>query len=241
MAMLDPRLAVGPQLTRLLREAIVSNAIPAGERLSETEISRLYGVSRQPVRESFIKLAEEGLLEIRPQRGSFVRRISLSAVEDARFIREAVETDLAGILALSPDAALIAELRDQLRVQKTVAAGRDRSAFRALDDLFHVTLARGAGRAGLWQVLDGAKAQMDRVRHLTVQTLDITRLVAQHHRIVDAIEAGDRAQAERAMRHHLRTILADLELLLAEHPDLFDDSASGWRQARRAVLTPGNR
>lgn len=237
--MLDPRLAVVPQLTRILREAIVGNAIPAGARLSETEISRQYGVSRQPVREAFIRLADDGLLEVRPQRGTFVRRISLRAVEDARFIREAVETDLVGVLALDHDATLIAQLRAQLRDQETVANGRDRSAFRALDDLFHATLVRGAGRADLWQILDGVKAQMDRVRHLTIQTLDISRLVIQHRRIVDAVEAGDRVLAERAMRTHLRTILADLDLHLAERPQLFDDIDTPWRQIRRPALGPG--
>src|SRR5690554_5571253 len=65
-----------------------------GTRISETELAAAYEVSRQPVREAFIKLAEEGLLAVRPQRGTFILRISIPAVLTARFIREAVEADI---------------------------------------------------------------------------------------------------------------------------------------------------
>lgn len=74
---LDLRSAAGPQLTRILRELIIGNRLKAGVRLSEADISQRFGVSRQPMRESFIKLSEEGLLEVRHQRGTFVRWISL--------------------------------------------------------------------------------------------------------------------------------------------------------------------
>ena len=69
-----------------------------GQALSETEISKQFGVSRQPVREAFIKLAEAGLVEIRPQRGTFVVPITQRDVLQARFIREAVEVAVVGEL-----------------------------------------------------------------------------------------------------------------------------------------------
>lgn len=150
---LDLRSAAGPQLTRILRELIIGNRLKAGVRLSEADISQRFGVSRQPVRESFIKLSEEGLLEVRPQRGTFVRRISLRSVEDARFIREAVETDLVQMLAVRPDPALLEELNRQLDAQSALASPNatlaERTEFRHLDDLFHATLAQKAGRTHL--------------------------------------------------------------------------------------------
>lgn len=68
--------AVGPQVYRILREQIIQAELMPGERISEAEIAKSLSVSRQPVREAFIKLRELGLLEIRPQRGTFVHRIS---------------------------------------------------------------------------------------------------------------------------------------------------------------------
>ncbi len=63
--------------------------------LSEQDIATRLGVSRQPVREAFIKLGEAGLIRVLPQRGTLVVKISRAAVEDARFIREAVECAVA--------------------------------------------------------------------------------------------------------------------------------------------------
>ncbi|MDO8881380.1 MAG: GntR family transcriptional regulator [Pseudotabrizicola sp.] len=224
--LIDPRGSVGRQLVKILRERIIENKMPPGERVSEAEVSVQFGVSRQPVREAFIKLAEEGLVQVRPQRGTFVCKISLRAVEDARFIREAIEGDLARILAVDPDAGLLAELRKQLdaqsRLSQSSTSEHDRAEFLRLDDLFHRTLAEAAGRQYLWQVMEGVKSQMDRVRYLTAQNLDIERLVAQHSAIVDGIAAKDPAQAEMAMRLHLRTILQDLTVHQSRTPEIFD-------------------
>src|SRR5476651_2651803 len=83
---------VNQQIYRTLRQDIVTCAIAPGAFLSEKEISTRFNVSRQPVREAFIKLAEAGLIQVLPQRGTFVRKISLRRVADGRFIREALET-----------------------------------------------------------------------------------------------------------------------------------------------------
>jgi len=64
---LDQSDRVGPQLVRILRMQIIRGLLAPGTRMSESETAALFSVSRQPVREAFIKLAEEGLLEVRPQ------------------------------------------------------------------------------------------------------------------------------------------------------------------------------
>jgi DNA-binding GntR family transcriptional regulator len=86
---------IARQVTRALRQAIVTMRLRPGEMLSEQEIATTLGVSRQPVREAFIKLGEAGLLRVLPQRGTLVVKISRAAVEDARFIRDAVECAVA--------------------------------------------------------------------------------------------------------------------------------------------------
>lgn len=218
----DPGLAVGPQLTRILRERIVRNMLAPGERVSEAEIALHYGTSRQPVREAFIKLAEEGLVEVRPQRGTFVRKISTANVMDARFIREAVEADVVRHLAADPDAALVRELEEQLEAQRRLVEANPQG-FRPLDDLFHRTLAEGAGLPYVWRVIDGLKTQMDRVRQLSTEQFALGKLIRHHTDIVDAIRGGDTDAAERAMRLHLREILNDLPVIRQACPHLFDD------------------
>src|SRR3546814_4136893 len=82
---------IARQVARALRNAIVTMQIKPGEMLSEQEIADRLNVSRSPVREAFIKLGDAGLVRIMPQRGTLVVKISHHSVEDARFIREALE------------------------------------------------------------------------------------------------------------------------------------------------------
>lgn len=218
---LDAGSAIAPQIYRRLRERIVRTELLPGEVISETEIARAYAVSRQPVREAFIKLAEAGLVQIRPQRGTMITRISTEAVMDARFVREAIEADVVKIVAERADAAIRRELADQIAQQKRVAE-TDENAFVRLDELFHRTLADMAGKAYAWRVVEEVKAQMDRVRYLSIEKVHIRLLVAQHEAVVDAIAANDVAAAESAMRVHLREILKSLPAVAKARPELFD-------------------
>ena len=220
--LMDQSAPVGPQLLRLLRGKVVHNDWVPGSQLSEAEVAKAFGVSRQPVREAFIKLAEEGLVEIRPQRGTFVRKISASAVLDARFVREAIEADVVRLVAQAPDPATLQELGRLIEAQRKVA-GNEPRAFVPLDDAFHRTLAQAAGRTYAWSVIESLKSQMDRVRQLSTRKFPMARLIAQHEAVVAAIAAGDPAGAEAAMREHLRAILTDLPLIRESLPEYFDD------------------
>ncbi|GFE51831.1 GntR family transcriptional regulator [Roseobacter cerasinus] len=216
---LDPATAIAPQLYARLRDAIIRNRFAPGDRISESEIARSCDVSRQPVREAFIKLAGEGLLAILPQRGTIITKISYTAVLDARFLREAIEADIVAILAATPNIPLIAELRRQLQVQANVA---DSQSFIELDERFHRTLADAAGKRGTWRQIEGLKSQMDRVRFLSLGHFPVAKLIAQHTAIVDRIEAGDTSGANAAIRGHLREVLSDLPQIRAANPDFFD-------------------
>jgi DNA-binding GntR family transcriptional regulator len=159
--------ALAPQIFRALRQAIVMLRVKPNQALSETEIAQRFGVSRQPVREAFIKLGEAGLVEIRPQRGTFVVPITRRDVMNARFIREAVEVAVVGELANKSTPATIKELRKLIDQQRAAASGNDWPAFLALDEAFHRRLAESAGHSHAWAMLEAIKAQMDRVRYLS--------------------------------------------------------------------------
>lgn len=213
--------AVGPQLHKLLREQIVRCALPPGTRLSEAEIAARHGISRQPVREAFIKLSEEDLVEVRPQRGTFVRKIGIDAVKQGRFVREAVEADIV---------RLACEMRgpdDQARlralIEKQQATQEDSDAFILLDEEFHLAIAGIAGKTHAWRLVQGLKTQMDRVRHISARTFPIGKLVIQHAAIAKAIIDGDAERAEKAMRDHLREVLRDLAEIAAAKPEFFED------------------
>ncbi len=206
-----------------LKSAIVAMALLPGRALSESEIAAQMGVSRQPVREAFIKLSEAGLVQIRPQRGTFVVKISTKQVTEARFVREAVEVAVAQRACQAMSAETIAALREIIAQQQAVASEGSPARFLALDEAFHRGLALGVDCDYAWRVVEEIKAQMDRVRYLSMpQTTPLTRLVEQHAAVLDAVEAHDAARAEAAMRAHLTEILTSLPLIERTYPHLFD-------------------
>ncbi|MFD1880466.1 GntR family transcriptional regulator [Paracoccus pacificus] len=212
---------VAPQVVTALRDRIVQGALVPGTRLSEQEIATQYDISRQPVREAFIRLAVEGLVEVRPQRGTFVSRINLGFVRDTRFIREAVEADIVRIAARQATADQIADLARQLQAQADLPDGLGLELMR-LDENFHATLARAAGKLHVWDKLQGLKIHLDRVRHLTTATVPKSVMLDQHRDVLDAIASGDPDAAETAMRRHLRKVLDDLPGIVAVASQYFD-------------------
>lgn len=215
---------IAPQLVAALRQAIIASELRPGEALSEKEIAGRFGVSRQPVREAFIKLSEAGLVQILPSRGTFVMKISLREVANARFVREAVECALARAASKLIDPAGVALLRGLIAEQSAAAGRNDYTRFTVLDEAFHQAIAEIVDCDYAGKVVESARAQTDRVRYLSLPgTSPIPLLITQHNAIVDALESGDSDMAATAMRIHLREILNALPRIAAENPGLFED------------------
>jgi DNA-binding GntR family transcriptional regulator len=219
----DSHEPIGKQIFRALREAIFSGALVPGTPLSETEVSEMFQVSRQPVREAFIKLVESGVLQVLPQRGTFVKKISPRRVREGRFIREAIEAAVARKAALEITAAQLADLAENLRDQKVAAKVNDTASFLALDERFHFLIAQSIDCVAAWDTIQDIKAQMDRVRYLSLPEVSpLELLIKQHGRILSALKAHDADGAEEAMRAHLREILVSLKPVAERNPDWFE-------------------
>ena len=211
------------RLVTQLRHDIVTMQIKPGEKLSEQALGSRYGVSRQPIREAFIKLAETGLLRVLPQRGTMVVKISLAAVLDARFIREAIECSVVEEAARRGNQATFAQIRRCLdETELAISAANADNQF-SLDEQFHQLLAAAAGRPNAWNVIVEQKAQLDRVRYLdAANRLPMQVMFEQHVEIFKCVESRNPEGANRAMRRHLAEILTSLPKLTAQWPDFFD-------------------
>lgn len=221
-ALAEKPATVGNRVFTHIRQAIVQLQLKPGDPLSEADMARQLGVSRQPVREAFIKLAEVGLVEIRPQRGTSVVMISLRDVENARFIREALEVAVVRKASLDLDKAFREKLSANLDAQRAADANGDLAEFLRQDEAFHQTIAQAADCERAWRLLENLKAQMDRVRYLSLDDATPVRiLIEQHAAIADGLFEGDPDKAENAMKAHLREILTSLPVLAKAHPELF--------------------
>jgi DNA-binding GntR family transcriptional regulator len=207
-----------------LRAELVSLQRKPGAAISEAEIALAYGVSRTPVREAILKLADEGLVEIFPQSGIFVSRIPLSALPEAIIIRKALEETTARLAAERATASQILVLHSILERQREADAAGERDAFHQADELFHATIAEVARYPGIWTLIQQVKVHVDRYRHLTLpQSGRMAQVIAEHQAILAAIEAHDPSGARLAMDRHLERLLRDISATQNINPESFDE------------------
>jgi len=220
--LLERPMTVSNRVFGIIRQAIVQLQLKPGDPLSEAEMARQLGVSRQPVREAFIKLAEVGLVDIRPQRGTTVVLISYREVENARFIREALEVAVARKAAVDATDRDLEKINEALVAQREANALGDLTGFLRHDESFHQAIACAADCERAWKMLENLKAQMDRVRYLSLDAATpVHALIEQHQLIAKGIASRDPDAAEAAMKAHLREILMSLPKLAEQHAELF--------------------
>ncbi|AUV26343.1 TPA: GntR family transcriptional regulator [Citrobacter braakii] len=221
---LNPTQPVNQQIYRILRRDIVHCLIAPGTPLSEKEVSVRFNVSRQPVREAFIKLAENGLIQIRPQRGSYVNKISLSQVQNGCFVRQAIECAVVRRAASLITDKQCYQLEQNLHQQRIAIDRKQINDFFLLDDEFHQKLALIAECQLAWDTVENIKATIDRVRYMSLDHISPPEmLLRQHHDIFTALEKHDGDAVERAMMLHLQEIGESVQLIRQENSDWFSE------------------
>lgn len=208
-----------------MRDQIVGLELEPLSMISEKRISEEMGVSRTPVREALARLAAHHLVDIYPQRGTFVSPFRRPDLERSQFLREALEVALVQRVIELPDRAeLVKRLRAEVELQETFASILDEQRFFQSDDDFHRLISNYAGLPGLWEEIQRSKVHMDRCRHLALASVekDIKAITTQHIAIVDAVEAGDAVAASAAMSIHLRRIFNTVDQVMELNPQYFE-------------------
>jgi DNA-binding GntR family transcriptional regulator len=214
------RPSVADQVFDALHKQVLALDLPPGTKMSEADVARQMGVSRQPVRDAFYRLSKLGFLSIRPQRATTVSQISSAAVMQARFIRSAIEVETARIACDRLTEADHKALRLLLdRQQVTVDAG-DPVGFHALDDQFHREICQRSGCGFAWEIIHEHKSHMDRVRFLSLAFAS-NDAFEDHVRLLDAIVARDMTVASDVMRLHLSRIKDQMTRIRSDHAAFF--------------------
>jgi DNA-binding GntR family transcriptional regulator len=195
-----------PSLADAVAQA-VRDGIAAGELVPETtysvyQLAGLLGVSRSPVREGMLRLAEAGLVEIRRNRGFRVLPPRAHDVEEIIEIRLALEPPAARRAALAGTAAEHAGIREAL---DAMAAAADDASFWAADRTLHDRLLRAAGNARAAAIVAPLRSTTALLGPPTTASgRTLAEIHAEHEPVVAAVLARDGAAAEAAMRAHLR-------------------------------------
>jgi DNA-binding GntR family transcriptional regulator len=200
-----------------LRRRIRELALPPGAPIRKEEIALALGVSRAPVSEAIARLAEEGLVEVFPQHGSFVAPIRAADVRESLFVRAALETEAMRRVAVVAGPVLIETLKDNLAEQQAALDDGDMPRFYDLDESLHGLLFAAVESPRALRLLEAARAPLDRVRRLALPEPGRPEAtIAEHRRLVDAVASGDPELAGAAMRVHLMMVGRTIERELAK-------------------------
>jgi DNA-binding GntR family transcriptional regulator len=214
----DRKLPAADQIYQGLREAIISGIFRPNEAISENRVCGLFNVSRSPVRIALTRLAEDQLIDIFPQRGSFVSPIILQKVREGHFARVALELAVLSEAAKHWSEKSSAEAKKAIKLQQRSAKSSDLWSFHTSDELFHRNFAVSAKLEGIWDTILGVKTHLDRVRHLANPVKGhMDKVIEEHKAVLRHLDEGDDKGAVEAMRLHLDSLHTTIARLKPLH------------------------
>ncbi len=204
-----------------VKNKILNLQYKPGQMISETEISEMLKVSRTPVREVFIRLSYEKLLNIYPQKGTFVSLIDLPFVGESVYMRNLLESKIVAEV-IEAGGILPQEIKKNLRQQKELV---DESGtveeFLELDNEFHRLIFEVAGHETIWDIISTTRIHYNRYRVLTMYEPEMLRKVYnEHFEIVELIE-NKKADCFSILKRHHYSGLDHSEVLKEKYPDYF--------------------
>jgi len=201
-----------------LRRLILDNEMKPGRRMFEQEVADFLNMSRTPVREALIRLAEEGLVDVRPRRGMTVLPISAEDMRDIYDVvtsLEATATELA--IARGVNSAEIDLLNDAVDAMEAALKVGDRTAWAKADEDFHRNLVHLSRNKRLISIVAGLWDQTHRARLATLSARPLPVASASDHRdLVNAIRRGEAERAKALHAAHRNKVRDMLVRLLAE-------------------------
>ena len=219
---------------RALRRAIIEQALKPGMKLPEDSIGEQLGVSRTLVREAFNRLAVEGLVELKPNRGASVAYPTLEEARDVFDVRRGLERMVAETLAGRLTAAQASELETHVR-QEESAMGRDGPESIRLAGEFHIRLAEMTGNALLLRYVQEVSSRCSLILAIYGRPHSSECAVSEHRQLIEALRAGDAGKAAQLMDHHLQAVVTRALLTPRAEPDLREALS---RYALSEGLTP---
>lgn len=190
-------------------ERIINLKLEPGKKISENEMCAEYNVSRTVIRTVFTRLKTQKLVEIFPQRGTYISLIDLNYIKDILFLRTALEKECVSKISTMPyKKELIKKLEKNLEQQKEYCNSKDYSnAYKKLDEEFHGILISGNNRKGLLEIIKEPLLHVHRWRNLYVTyTHSGLKIFEGHQAILKAIKDNDLELAQRHMEDHISNI-----------------------------------
>lgn len=197
---------------RALKDAIIQGDYQPNQRLTEMELSQALGVSRPTVRTALVRLEQEGLVVIQPNRGASVRSLSVPEALRTLRIREVLDGLAAALAAEFATDEELAEMAAVIDEMAKLIEANELLGYSALNGRLHVMILKAARDETLWRMLASLNYALIRYQYRTVLVPGRQDQSLQEHRnILKALQARDPVAAERAMRTHVSHVRETLQ------------------------------
>lgn len=209
---------------RVLKENIMNLNLKPGQSIGEIELSKVLNVSRTPLREAIVQLVEEKLLEVFPQKGSFVSKINLNLVDEAIFVRETCENRILKMATHDENIDdLIVKLEKNIEYQKIILNfNGDLYEFFMLDNEFHYILFDHYNKKNSWKAIKRLSTHYDRLRLLdALERTNIEATLNQHIKILELVKNKDHNEIDGLIEKHLLNYKDVIKGYEKKYPDFF--------------------
>lgn len=199
-----------------VRDAICAGRLPAGTKLGEEELSRIFGVSRTLVRQALQRLSFANLVSLRQNRGAYVASPTAEEAEATYAARRLIESEIIAEATRHCTANDVRRLRQHCRAQAEAEAKGDRSQFIRLLGEFHLVIAEIGGNPVYAELLGQLLPRTSLMQSLYEAREQPSCAVADHRALINLMAKGDPEKAAEAMRGHLHTNLNRLRVSTPE-------------------------
>lgn len=208
---------------RVLMHNIMTLELAPGNAISENELSTALSLSRTPIREALIELSRLDLVEIVPQRGSYVTKINYESIEESKFMRLVLENAVLKLACQGIPEQYYDAMEKNLEQQRQAQQNRQFLEFLRLDDEFHQLIFQSVNKLHTYQVVKHAMLQFDRLRTISTMAGMNQHTIRDHEDILYALRRQDAELAEVIMTRHLTRHNTEKDDLHRIHPEYFVD------------------
>lgn len=188
---------------RILKENIINLELKPGSMISEQDIANELNLSRTPVHEALQELSTTKIIQILPQRGSYVSLIDLSLVDEAIFMRSTIEVAVAELACEKASEQDLMNMEENLNLQNFFLEKQNIEKLFALDDSFHKNLYKITNKLQCYQMIKTMNIHLDRIRELHLQSTNPSSVVDEHKQIFSALKNKDKNRVKNLLNEHL--------------------------------------